>query len=72
MSKYEIIRTALDGVVHDGSEINWDKGEMLFATLVTVIEQYAAESGNAAVADVLEFELSSLRSQVDTVFLRAR
>ena len=72
MTKYEIIRAAIEEVVDAGAKIHWNRSEMLFALMVTTVENFAAESGNTAVADILEFELQSLREQVDTVFLRAR
>ena len=72
MSKYEIAAAAIHQAVLGGTKQGWDKAEMLLTVLVSTIQSYKEEAGSAEAVNALEYELSELRGEVDTAFLRSR
>ncbi len=72
MSKYEIAAAAIHQAVESGAEQGWDKAEMFLTVLVSAIQSYKEEAGSGEVVNALKYELSELKGEVDTAFLRSR
>jgi hypothetical protein len=72
MSKYEIARQGMAGMIAAAAERNVTEPEILETLIVVAVEALAKSGGREKAAGILRYELSNVGGDVDTVFLRSR